>query len=54
MEDSLAMVVLEVDAGPERRSDPLWLPGIKYLMLSASASKSMMMLFGPEPPTIAI
>jgi len=38
MEDSLAMVVREVDAGPERRSDPLWLPGIKYLMLSAIES----------------
>jgi len=38
MEDSLATVGQEVDADPERRSDPLWLPGIKYLMLSAIES----------------
>ena len=32
------MVIREADASPERRSDPLWLPGIKYLMLSAIES----------------
>lgn len=35
MEDTLCRVDAEVDASAERQADPLWLPGVKYLLLSA-------------------
>lgn len=33
--DSLAALDVESGADAERQSDPLWLPGVKYLLLSA-------------------
>ena len=35
MEGTLCRVDAEVDASAERQADPLWLPGVKYLLLSA-------------------
>lgn len=34
-EDSLDSLSAESDATPERRADPLWLPGVKYLLQTA-------------------
>jgi uncharacterized protein YutE (UPF0331/DUF86 family) len=33
--DSLASLHREQSASDERRADPLWLPGVKYLMIAA-------------------
>jgi uncharacterized protein YutE (UPF0331/DUF86 family) len=33
--DSLESLIREQSAGVERRADPLWLPGIKYLLVAA-------------------
>lgn len=33
--DRVATLEIEADASPERRRDPLWLPGVKYLFATA-------------------
>lgn len=35
IEQDLGALAAEASAGPERQADPLWLPGVKYLLLSA-------------------
>jgi len=33
--DALAVLGREAEAGPTRRADPLWLPGVKYTFITA-------------------